>query len=147
MTTFHRLSIVLTAALAVGCDRPVPPDTEIGQTSPPLQISAQRPVTVGTLAHATPSSAQEQEVIDAVATHLGRNTSDVALDEPILDERKGVGEFELIEILLELEDRFDTEIDEDLLEMVTGGRFDDIQKELTPRQLLQVVAAAKRPRS
>lgn len=156
MTTFHRLTIILIAALVIGCDRAAPPDAEsdrkasTGETTPSLRPldSAQKPAAPGgKIATVTPSSLREREVIEAVASRLGRKTGDVALDDPILDERKGVGEFELIEILLELEDRFDTEIDEDLLESVTGGRFDDIQKELTPRQLFQVVAAAKRPRS
>ncbi len=155
MTTFHRLTIILIAALVVGCDRASPRHAEsdrkapTGETTPALRprASAQKPAPSGEIATVTPSSIHEREVIEAVASRLGRKTGDVALDEPILDERKGVGEFELIEILLELEDRFDTEIDEDLLESVTGGRFDDIQKELTPRQLFQVVATAKHPRS
>lgn len=83
-----------------------------------------------------------QLVIEAVAEVLGTAPSSVALDEPIIQPEKGIEEFELLDILLGLEDRFDVEINEDAIEQVTGGRFDDVQNQLTPRQLLGIVAKA-----
>lgn len=88
------------------------------------------------------SDPRMQLVIEAVAEVLGTAPSSVALDEPIIQPEKGIEEFELLDILLGLEDRFDVEINEDAIEQVTGGRFDDVQKQLTPRQLLGIVAKA-----
>lgn len=88
------------------------------------------------------SDPRMQLVVEAVAEVLGTAPSSVALDEPILNPEKGIEEFELLDILLGLEDRFDVEISEDAIEQVTGGRFDDVQKQLTPRQLLRIAVKA-----
>ncbi len=85
---------------------------------------------------------QQRQVVEAVAEVIGGAPGSIALDQPILDPGKGVEEFELLDILLGIEDRFDIEISEDAIERATGGRFDDVQKQLTPRQLFGIVSEA-----
>jgi acyl carrier protein len=87
---------------------------------------------------------ERREVLEGIATILGNSPDSVALDEPILNPGKEIEEFDLLEILIELEDRFDVEIEEEVIERSTGGRFNEVQKRLTPRQLFAIVAEATR---
>ena len=89
-------------------------------------------------------SAEQVQVVEAVATILGDAPESIDLDRPILNAGREIEEFDLLEIMIELEDRFDVEIDEGSIERASGGRFDQIQKTLTPRQLFGIVAEATR---
>ena len=86
-------------------------------------------------------SAEERKVMGAVSAILGES---IELNQPILNPGKDIEEFELLEILIELEDRFDVEIDEEAIERASGSRFNEVQKRLTPRLLIDIVAEASR---
>lgn len=148
----------LTFAGLVACDRsPGPEDDgptsgeETGTTTLPGTTESPAPSNAGpggkvaTTAEtrAALTDPQQRLVVEAVAEVLGTAPETIAMDQPIIDPAKGIEEFELLDILLGIEDRFDIEISEDAIERATGGRFDDVQKQLTPRQLVSILSEAK----
>ena len=155
-----RLSLATIVVGLAACDRGE--DEAVNPQEEPTEavtipVDPASPASVVTQSASTPASssglpsqkadsplgdAQQQQVIQAVAKVLGNTPESVALDQPIINPGRGVEEFELLDILLELEDRFDVEISEEVIERATGDRFDDVQKQLTPRQLFDFVAEA-----
>ena len=92
------------------------------------------------------SSASEtlRQVSEIVAVVGKVPVREVDPDQPILDLSDKLGESELLDIFIEIEDRFGIEIEEDAIERATGGRFDDIKGRLTPRQLGKICEEAAR---
>lgn len=90
------------------------------------------------------AEAQRAKIVGAVAGVLGKPMSEVPLDRPLLDPAGDIEEFDLVEMVLALEDGFDVEIGEEAFERALGGDFREVGKRLTPRDFFAVVAEALR---
>jgi acyl carrier protein len=86
-------------------------------------------------------------VREVVAHQLGIDPSAVSMDRPISDPPLGADELDLVEIVMELEDRLGVEIPDAALERHLGGAFGKGPARITPAQLVAVAADAPKAKA
>lgn len=118
----------------------MPPDREIIEAS-----SLTRTLVLSDSPPPPPDSlpeASRQKVAEVIARVLEIDGAALDRDARLIDSGRGTDEFDLLEVLLGLEDAFGAEISEEVIAEALGGGFDATKLRMTPRLLFRVVEVA-----
>ena len=102
-----------------------------GNTSPPKEQTNQ-----------AGSDAAETLVRTVIAELLKVNASAIPMDKSISDAPVKADDLDLVEIVMELEDRHGVEISDAAIERYLGGKFGVAPPRITPNQLAAIVREA-----
>src|SRR5437868_14700378 len=86
-----------------------------------------------------PPDAAEKAVRAVISELLKVHPSSIAMDKPISDPPLNADDLDLVEIVMELEERHGIEIADDSVEQYTGGKLRKGPVPITPNQLASIV--------
>ncbi len=89
----------------------------------------------------------ENAVRAAIAAVLKVDSSTIQMDKPFSDPSLKADELDLVEIVMELEERFGVEISDAALERSAGGKLGKDLLRLTPKQLVSAIQEAPKSQS
>ncbi|WP_206107847.1 acyl carrier protein [Paludisphaera rhizosphaerae] len=123
----NRRTLILTLAVLAGCSERVNPIA---------------PAEPGSAVASDPSDPVQISIRDLIVERLAVDRSKVDMNRPIGDPPLSADDLDLVELILDIEERFDVSIPDEELEKVTGAPAAELPSRITPAHLATLAKQA-----
>lgn len=92
------------------------------------------------------ADAAEKTVRAVIAAQFKADAASIPMDKPISEPPLRADDLDLVEIVMELEERHGVEISDDAVERFAGGKLGKVPTRITPNQLAEILRQAPKLR-